>query len=514
MHNNYYFLKHLSTALATKLTGYTLVSCFSQNKEELILEFNNSKDSFFIKASLQPSFCCLSFPASFNRAKKNSIDLFNEIILKKVIGVRQFINERSFVIELVDSFQLLFKMHGNLANIVLLQKNKVVGIFRNQFKEDLTIELEELDRTIDWSVEKFEANYSNLAQTYFTLGKEVCNYLEDSFSKTNSLEEKWKLFQQILKLLDQSNFFIAETKGKIYFSLLPVENELAKITDPILAINDFFFRYTSTQFFSEEKSKSIRSLAESIKRIESYLQKNKLKLTEIIEDAHYQLWADLIMANMHHIKMGMKTVTLTNFYTRKPEEIKLKSELNAQQNAEAFYRKSKNQQIEINKLQESIQAKQKELEVLIKTLHHVSIAQDFKSLRPLIKIEPEKIKADSKKALPYHIFEYHGFQIWVGKNAESNDELTLKNSFKEDLWLHAKDVAGSHVLIKHQSGKNFPKDVIERAAELAAYNSKRKTDSLCPVTFTPKKFVRKRKGDPAGAVVVEKEDVILVTPKL
>ena len=116
--------------------------------------------------------------------------------------------------------------------------------------------------------------------------------------------------------------------------------------------------------------------------------------------------------------------------------------------------------------------------------------------------------------MPFHEFEFKGYKIWVGRNAESNDKLTLKYSHKDDLWLHAKDVAGSHVLIKHQSGKNFPKDVIERAAELAAYNSKRKTDSLCPVTVTPKKFVRKRKGDPAGAVVVEREDVIMVEPKL
>jgi predicted ribosome quality control (RQC) complex YloA/Tae2 family protein len=70
------------------------------------------------------------------------------------------------------------------------------------------------------------------------------------------------------------------------------------------------------------------------------------------------------------------------------------------------------------------------------------------------------------------------------------------------------------VIIKHQSGKPFPKDVIERAAQLAAYNSKRKTDSLCPVSVTPKKFVRKRKGDPAGMVVVEREEVIMVEPRL
>jgi predicted ribosome quality control (RQC) complex YloA/Tae2 family protein len=90
--------------------------------------------------------------------------------------------------------------------------------------------------------------------------------------------------------------------------------------------------------------------------------------------------------------------------------------------------------------------------------------------------------------------------------------LTQKYSFKDDLWLHAKDVAGSHVLIKYQSGKNFPKEVIERAAQLAAWNSKRKNENLCPVAFTFKKFVRKRKGDPAGTVVVEREEVILVEP--
>lgn len=69
------------------------------------------------------------------------------------------------------------------------------------------------------------------------------------------------------------------------------------------------------------------------------------------------------------------------------------------------------------------------------------------------------------------------------------------------------------MVIKYQSGKKIPKDVIERAAQLAAYYSKRKTESLCPVAYTTKKYVRKRKGDPAGAVIVEREEVILVEPK-
>ena len=222
------------------------------------------------------------------------------------------------------------------------------------------------------------------------------------------------------------------------------------------------------------------------------------------------------MANLHRIKTGEEKVLVENFYdNNQPVEIKLKRELSPQKNAEVFYRKGKNQQIEIQKLKEAIGRKEKELEKIKSFSAEIESSSDLKALR-VTSNNPKKIvkKKDAQEILPFHEFEFMGYKIWVGRNAESNDKLTLKHSHKEDLWLHAKDVAGSHVIIKHQSGKNFPKDVIERAAELAAYNSKRKTDSLCPVIVTPKKFVRKRKGDPAGAVVVEREDVILVEPKL
>jgi predicted ribosome quality control (RQC) complex YloA/Tae2 family protein len=514
LHNNYYFLRQLSDSLNTKLQGFTIVSCFSQNKEELILELNDSNESFFIKASLQPSFCCLSFPSTFSRAKKNSIDLFQEVELKKVVQVRQFSNERSFAFELESRFTLLFKMHGNLSNLVLFREEEVIGIFRNQFLEDFTIKLSELDRTIDWSKESFVANNHLLAKTYFTLGKETCQLLETSFAKMTTINEKWEFFQHTLnQLTHPAHFSIVERNGKVALTLLPTDHTLAQFTDPIKAITDFFHRYTSKQSFADEKARRSKEIIEALKRAESYIKKNQQKLDEITHDQQYQRWADLIMANMQLVKIGMKNVLLTDFYSGAAIDIKLKPELNAQQNAQVFYRKAKNQQIEINKLRESIQSKQNQWEQLKSKQLEINAATDFKLLKPLYAKEAKKTTGNVKQ-LPYHVFEHQGFQIWVGKNAEANDELTLKHSFKEDLWLHAKDVPGSHVLVKYQSGKNFPKDVIERAAELAAYNSKRKTDTLCPVAFTPKKYVRKRKGDPAGAVVVEKEDVVLVRPRL
>jgi predicted ribosome quality control (RQC) complex YloA/Tae2 family protein len=208
---------------------------------------------------------------------------------------------------------------------------------------------------------------------------------------------------------------------------------------------------------------------------------------------------------------------VADFYNNnQPVEIKLKRELSPQKNAEIFYRKSKNRQIEIDKLKALIIPREKEIVFVQHHLSQIEPETDLKKLRAKITEASAASKAKAEKAelLPFHEFEFRGYKIWVGKNAVNNDLLTMKFSFKEDLWLHAKDVAGSHVVIKYQAGKNFPKDVIERAAELAAYNSKRKTDSLCPVLYTAKKYVRKRKGDPAGAVVVEREQVILVEPKL
>ena len=106
-----------------------------------------------------------------------------------------------------------------------------------------------------------------------------------------------------------------------------------------------------------------------------------------------------------------------------------------------------------------------------------------------------------------------GFRILIGRNARNNDLLTQRFAYKEDLWLHARDVTGSHVLIKYRAGKTFPRNVIERAAELAAWYSKRRTDSLCPVTVTPRKYVRKPKGLAEGQVLIEKESVVMVVPR-
>lgn len=514
MHNNFYFLRQLSALLESKLKDAVISECFSQSKDELILRFETTTGSFVIKASLLPSFSCLSFPDNFQRARKNSVDLFTQLIGGRVSDVRQYNNERSFSIRFSDGLDLLFKMHGNRTNIILFQEGLMKEMFRNNLIADAELNPETLDREIDWSFENFKTHADNLKPVYFTFGKVIWQYLRDHDFFHKSTEHQWETTQSLLKELNAPLYYITYLKGTAALSLVKTGDIKKTWDNPIAAANDFYHTFTHGYALTKEKTALLNALKTKLDGAMHYIAKNKKRLTELRHDNNYRIWADLIMANMHAVKPRSETIVVDNFYNEnKPVEIKLKKDLSPQKNAEVFYKKAKNQHIEIDRLQQAIQHKEKEVEILGEKIQRIESSADLKSLRST-KTELS-LDADVKKQtepLPYHAYEFHDYAIWVGKNAQSNDTLTLKYGYKEDLWLHAKDVSGSHVLIKHQAGKNFPKDVIEHAASLAAWHSKRKNESLCPVIVTPKKYVRKRKGDPAGVVIVEREEVILVEP--
>lgn len=513
MHNNYYFLRQVSAALAQKLKGFTLVSCFSQSKDELVFEFNDSKSSVFIRASLLPELSCLTFPKKFNRARKNSVDLFSQVLMKVVTGVRQFSNERSFAIDLEGGLSVIFKMHGSRSNVLLVEGGRVTDIFRSHQVNDLEIDPENLDKEIDWSKEAFVRNVGELAKLYITFGKAVWLYLKSRGFDTCDVDNKWELVRETIQILDNpAGYFINEYQATTYLALLKFGTTIAEYNNPFDAVNDFASTYASRTSTARKVEAMISRARQEVKATGKYLQTAKDRLAEIEGDDHFKTWGDVLMANLHQVEAGVKSVQLENFYNdNKPVEIPLDPTLSPQKNAERYYRKSKNRVIEIGKLKESIQKHQVKLDTAEDTLSR-ALKQDPNDLVAL-DLESREHPEPEKKTTPFWEFEYKGFTIWVGRDAKNNDELTTKWAHKNDLWLHARDVPGSHVVVRQQANKPFPKDVIEYAASIAAWNSKRKTESLCPVIVTHKKFVRKRKGDPAGAVVVEREEVILVEPK-
>lgn len=510
MHNNYYFLRQVSKRLRAKLAGCTLVSCFSQNKDELIFEFNDAKRSFFIRADLQGDFSCLTFPQGFHRARKNSVDLFERAIMKKTTGIRQFENERSFLINLEDGMSVLFKMHGNRSNVLLIENDIVIEVFKSQIAGDLAS-----DKEIDWSKDAFIRNAGQPEKLYFTFGKPVWIYLRSKGFYEAGIDTQWNLIQETLQILDNpTTFYIIDHGSGMYLSLVPFATIAGEYEDPIAAVNHFASRRASRLNVDRHMEQMISRARKEIKSAKNYLDTARDRLAEIENDEHYKAWGDILMANLHRIETGSATARLENFYNgNEVIDIPLDKALSPQKNAERYYRKSKNQAIEVSKLKEAIKKFESKLESAEMNMSVLKAPKDDELVHSLIEQEGRESREAEKESIPFWQFEFKGFVIFAGKDAKNNDELTTKWAHKNDLWLHARDVPGSHVIIKHRAGKPFPKDVIEYAASIAAFNSKRKTETLAPVIVTPKKFVRKRKGDPAGAVVVEREEVILVEPR-
>lgn len=514
MHNNYYVFRQLSSELEVKISGTELLACFSQNKDELILKFSQAEEEFYIKASLLPEFSCLSFPNQFARTKSNSIDLFTDFIGRKVLSIQQFANERCFAIHFEEDWVLLFKMHGNRSNIIGYQSNTARELFRNSFPQDLELDLHDLDRPIDQSKEVFLEYDGNYQKLFPTFGKLIKQYLNSIKLQEKPLEEQWEIISLLeSEIRNPDGFYTILWNDEVHFSLLKIGEILKEEKICLEGITQFYYTYSKENFIRKEKKRLSKQLEKQRNQAINYIKKSSQKLEDVLDKPGYNQLADILMANMHQIPAHAKEVELFNFYTNENIKIALKSHLSPQKNAENLYRKSKNQKIELEQLEASIKQKEQELQEAESKLEEIASAEDIKSIKKLIKQNPVKERAQVELKVPYKKFEYAGFTILVGKGARENDELTLKYAKKNDLWLHAKDVTGSHVVLKQQSSKPIPQEVVEKAAQAAAFYSKRKSDSLSPVIVTPKKYVRKPKGLPPGMVHVDKEDTILVKPE-
>jgi len=515
MHLNFHFFRFLCPALEEEYRGYELVESFSQNKNELILAFVLDEDEKYIRANLQPANTVLDFPENFARSRKNNVNLFGQLIGDKVDVIKVFDHERSFFIRFDSGKHLVFKMHGSRSNLLYYPAGETTPsqLFRNELKDDYLLDLHQLDRALDLSFEQFKALEGNAAQFLPTLGKTPREWLKSKGYIQAGLEERWKMMQELLDMLDSPVYSIIRDEKEFYLTLLPADESVFQTSSPIAASNAFFKHAIIYSSFEKEKSGLLKGIQEQMKKTEAYIQKTGDKLASLESDTSPHQLADIIMANLHQIDPQSEEVTLFDFYQDKDITVKIKRGTSPQKHAENLYRKGKNRKIELEQLKKNLE--QKEYLLLDLEIQHNEIndIEDFKTLRSYQKQNQltTKTKAQTEQ-VPFKRFEMDGFVILVGKSAKANDEMLRKYTFKEDLWLHAKDVSGSHVIIKAQANQKFPKTVLEKAAELAAYYSKYRTDTLAPIIYTPVKFVRKVKGSAPGAVMVDKESVIMVSP--
>ncbi len=258
-----------------------------------------------------------------------------------------------------------------------------------------------------------------------------------------------------------------------------------------------------------------------IERASRKLQNQKQELAETAKMNQNKLYGDLLSANLYQLQKGDASAVLVNFYDEACPEIRIPLQVNLTpaQNAQKYYTLYRKAAVARQKLSEQIQQGEQELlylESVFDTLSRAETENDLLLLREelaqqgYLRNKSQKQKP-VRQAPPMMYQSEDGFLILVGRNNRQNDQLTLKQASKQDIWLHTQNIPGSHVILV-TDGKEPSETAIRQAAVLAAYHSKARESSQVPVDFTKVRFVKKPGGAKPGMVIFTNQQTLYVTP--
>ncbi|HHW32204.1 MAG TPA: fibronectin/fibrinogen-binding protein [Clostridiaceae bacterium] len=291
------------------------------------------------------------------------------------------------------------------------------------------------------------------------------------------------------------------------------------------ALDNFYTQKDAAERLRQKKSELYKVLHNSIERCNKKISLQQEKLRDVSDREKLKLYGELLTANIYNIPSGVDKVALNNYYSENWDmiEIPLDPNLSPQQNAQKYYKqyaKAKSTYINTSKQLEESLSELDYLESVSIMLENCSSLQEIDEIRQelieqgyLVSGRKNKYSLNKKDnpSRPMHFVSSDGLDIYVGKNNKQNEILTLKTSSSKDIWLHAKNIPGSHVIIKH-TGRNIPDKTLEEAAMLAAYYSKASSSSNVPVDYTTVKNVKKPKGLKPGMVIYENYKTIIVNP--
>jgi len=284
---------------------------------------------------------------------------------------------------------------------------------------------------------------------------------------------------------------------------------------------DHFYLHRDMFARAKQKASDLFKLVSNLtERTRRRVENQKAELLDCADRDKYRIYGDLIMANIGELIKGMSWCSVTNYYDEELSQmqIPLDKKLSPQENAQKYYSLYRKLDTAEGKLKKLIVQGEEELVYLDSVYESLTRAQTESELTELRQeladegyIRLQGTKNKPPKALPPMRFKSEGFVIRVGRNNRQNDRLTCKESEKTDLWLHTKDITGSHVIVS-ADGREIPESVIYTAARLAAYFSKGKDSSQVAVDYTPVRYVKKPNGAKPGMVIFTNNKTMYVAP--
>ena len=535
-----FFLHHMVEELRRELVTGRIQKINQPFEQELVLQIRSNRQSHRLLLSAHPVFGRIQLTqTTFENPSQPSTFI---MVLRKYLqgalieSIEQVENDRIVEMtvsnknEIGDHIQatLIIEIMGKHSNILLVDKSshkileviKHVGFSQNSYRTLLpgstyiappsaeslnpfTIKNEKLFEILQTQ----ETTAKNLQSLFQGLGRDTANELERIL-----VSEKLSTFR---------NFFNQETKPcltETSFSPVPFANQMG---EPFTSLSDLLDTYYKDK---AERDRVKQQASELIRRVENELQKNRHKLKKQEKELlatdnaeEFRQKGELLTTFLHQVPNDQDQVILDNYYTNQPITIALDKALTPNQNAQRYFKRYQKLKEAVKYLTDLIE----ETKATILYLESVETVLNQAGLEEISEIREELIQTGfirrrqrekiQKRKKPEQYLASDGKTIiYVGRNNLQNEELTFKMARKEELWFHAKDIPGSHVVI---SGNLDPSDEVKTdAAELAAYFSQGRLSNLVQVDMIEVKKLNKPTGGKPGFVTYTGQKTLRVTP--
>ena len=303
---------------------------------------------------------------------------------------------------------------------------------------------------------------------------------------------------------------------------IPVSDDLPEATGSPSEFADAYYSSLDQTREFDSRANAVRS-----RLLKALRQKQKLKenleqdLASHGDPEEHKRVGDLLLANVSTAKRSGNRVEITDYYAEGAPsiEIEIDEKVSLQDEAaERFrqYGKAKRAREEIAERMVQIDREVAQLNRQLEEIQKILSERDEAALEPFIEAKPTRpTKSKQPQSIPgvRRYLSTDGYEILVGRGARDNDHLTFKVAQPNDLWLHAGDYPGSHVVVRNPTRKEIPHRTIIEAAQLAGKFSQASEDSKVVIHYTPRKFLSKPKGAAPGLVRLSRFKSITVEPK-
>ncbi|MBQ2753962.1 MAG: NFACT family protein [Clostridia bacterium] len=313
------------------------------------------------------------------------------------------------------------------------------------------------------------------------------------------------------KISDFSAIFINQYENGAVVEKYPYLN---------VAIESYYTKKDKKERMAQKTARLSKFIDNNIARCRKKLVIQHDKMQECKDKEKYKVYGDLLTANLHRIQEKATFITVENYYNNmEPVTIELKPELSPSKNAQRYYnlyQKCKNAEVMTKKQMQIANEELYYLESVAEELARAETETDINEIKEELITggyykENTKGKKKQNVSKPME-FDIDGYVLLVGKNNIQNDTLTLKLARGNDLWLHTKNIHGSHGIIK-TNGEMPSDDTIVKCAKIVAYYSKARNSANVPVDFTVAKNVKKPRGAKPGMVIYDNYNTVNVKPE-